>query len=135
MQLDTVHTNIRRARENAGFSQTEMAEELGVGRTSYIAFESGRTRLIHPIAGKMAERLGLTREELLFGRRPDEELLLDQAALEEWKRSTVEQYEQRLVALQEKLDAANRIISYQDTNIRTLSDSCQYLISQLRKNE
>ena len=135
VQLDTVHIRIRQAREKAGFSQTEMAEELGVGRTSYIAFENGRTRLFNPIAGKMAARLGLSPEELIFGRRPDEGLLRDQTALEEWKRATVEDYEQRLSILQEKLDAANKIISYQDANIRTLSESNHYLISQLRKNE
>lgn len=135
MLLDTVHTHIRQAREKAGFSQTEMAEELGVGRTSYIAFESGRTRLFNPIAGKMAERLGLTTEELLFGRRPDEGLLRDQESLDAWKRATIEDYEQRLAILQDKLDAADRIISYQDANIRTLTESNQYLISQLRKNE
>ena len=135
MLLDTVHTHIRQAREKAGFSQTEMAEELGVGRTSYIAFENGRTRMFNPIAGKMATRLGISLEELLFGRRPDEELLRDQTALDAWKRATVEDYEQRLAILQDKLDAANRIISYQDANIRTLSESNQYLISQLRKNE
>ena len=122
-------------REKAGFSQTEMAEELGVGRTSYIAFESGRTRLFNPIAGKMAERLGLSPEELLFGRRPDEDLLRDQAALDAWKQATIDDYEQRIAALQDKLDSVNKIVSYQDAHIRSLTDANQYLISQLRKNE
>ncbi|MBQ9660761.1 MAG: helix-turn-helix transcriptional regulator [Bacteroidales bacterium] len=135
MQLDAIHTRIRHAREQAGFSQTEMAEELGVGRTSYVAFESGHVRLFHQLVGRMADRLGLTPEELLFGTRPDEGLLRDQAALDEWKRATVTEYEQRLAALQEKLDAKNQIIETQQMTIRSLNESNQYLISQLRKNE
>ena len=135
MLPDVIHNRIRRAREQAGFSQTEMAEELGVGRTSYVAFESGRVRLFHRTVGKMAERLGISPEELLFGPRPDEGLLRDQTALDEWKRATVEEYEQRLAILQDKLDAKNQIIETQQTTIRSLNESNQYLISQLRKNE
>ena len=43
--------------------------------------------------------------------------------------------EQRIAILQDKLDAANKIISYQDANIQTLTQSNQYLLEQLRKND
>ena len=133
MTLDSVHIPIRQAREQAGFSQTEMAEELDVGRTTYIAFETGRTKLYNRLVGKMSDRLGITPEELLFGRRPDEALLRDQSSLEEWKQSIVEDFERQLAALNEKLEAANKIISYQDANIRTLTQTNQDLLEQLRK--
>ena len=135
MVLDSLHIPIRQAREQAGFSQTEMAEELGVGRTTYIAFETGRTKLYNKLVGKMCARLGITPEELLFGQRPDEALLRDQSTLEEWKRNIVDEFEQRLAALNVKLDAASKIISYQDNNIRTLTETNQYLLEQLRKND
>jgi len=133
--LDELHTRIRHAREQAGFSQREMAEELGVGRTTYINFETGRSRLFHPLLGRLAARLGMSVEELLFGERPDEQLLRDNAALEQWRRDLVLEYEQRLSALQERLDAAGRVIDAQGTTIRTLTDSNQFLMAQLSKDE
>ena len=135
MVLDSVHIPIRQAREQAGFSQTEMAEELGVGRTTYIAFETGRTKLYNRLVDKMSDRLGITPEELLFGRRPDEVLLRDQASLDEWKRNLVDDFERKLAVVNERLEAANKIISYQDANIRTLTETNQYLLEQLRKND
>ena len=133
MILDTEHILIRQAREKAGFSQTEMAEELGVGRTSYITFETGRTKLYNKLVGKMSAMLGIPPEELLFGRRPDENLLRDESAMEEWRRGLVENYERRLAGLQEQLDSANRIIACQDAHIQTLNRSNQYLLEQLGK--
>lgn len=133
MILDTEHILIRQAREKAGFSQTEMAEELGVGRTSYIAFETGRTKLYNKLVGKMSAQLGISPEELLFGRRPDESLLRDESAMEEWRRDIVDKYERRLTRLQEHLDSANRIIACQDAHIQTLNRSNQYLLEQLGK--
>ena len=133
--LDELHIRIRRAREQAGFSQGEMAEELGVGRTTYVNFETGKSRLFNPLLGRLAARLGMSVEELLFGARPDEQLLRDSAALEEWRRSLVAEYEQRLSALQERLDAAGKVIDAQGTTIRTLTDSNQFLMKQLNKDE
>lgn len=129
--LDTEHILIRQAREKAGFSQTEMAEELGVGRTSYIAFETGRTKLYNKLVGKMSALLGIPPEELLFGRRPDETLFYDPSAMDEWRQGIVEDYERRLTRLQEQLDSANRIIACQDAHIQTLNRSNQYLLEQV----
>ena len=132
MLPDEFHTNIRLAREQADLTQQEMAEELGVGRTTYIAFEVGRTQLFHPLLPKVAGRLGLSVEQLLLGR--DVNVLRDQATLDEWKHSVVEDYERRIAALQERLDAADKVISLQDANIRTLTESNRYLLEQLRKD-
>lgn len=133
--LDELHTRIRRAREQAGLSQTEMAEELGVGRTTYINFESGRTRLFNPLLESMAQRLGISVEELLYGPRPDEQLLRSNEELQRWRSSVVSDLEQRNSVLQERLEAADKVIDAQGTTIRTLSDSNQYLMEQLRKDD
>ena len=76
--LDTLHNRIREARKNTGLSQKKMAEQIGVGRNSYINFERGRTKLFNRCLYRMAEFLGVPEEELLFGRQPDEALLRDQ---------------------------------------------------------
>ena len=135
MLPDRIHTQIRQARERAGFSQAEMAEELGVGRTTYIAFEVGRTRRFHPLATKMAARLGISEEELLFGHPADDRLLRDKMALDEWKQATVSSYEQQISTLMDKLAAADKLISLLEAQQRTLTESNQYLLSQLRKND
>ena len=133
--LDELHTRIRQAREQAGLSQEKMAEELGVGRTTYVNFETGRSRLFSPLMEGMAARLGKSVEEILFGERPDDRLLRDKAALEEWRSSLVAEYESRLSALQEKVDALARVIDAQDTTIRTLKDAKQFLMTQVRTEE
>lgn len=112
-----------------------MAEELGIGKNTYVNFETGRSRLFNRVLGLLAARLGMSAEELLFGPRPDEQLLRDSVALDQWRRSLVDEYEQRISALQERLDAAGKVIEAQGTTIRTLTESNQYLMAQLRKDE
>ena len=133
--LDELHTRIRQARENAGLSQEKMAEELGVSRTTYVNFETGRSRLFNPLLDSMAERIGISTEELLFGPRPDEQLLRDSAALEEWRHNLVSEYEGRISALHGHLKAANQVIEAQGTTIRTLTDANQFLMKQFRKED
>ena len=131
---DELHTRIRRVREQAGFSQEEMAEMLGVGRTTYINFETGRSRLLHHLLEPMAERLGLSLEELLFGPR-DDRLLEDGKALQLAQQSLRDEYEQRFAAMDEQLRAANQVIEAQGTTIRTLTDANQFLMKQLNKDD
>lgn len=133
--LDELHTRIRQAREKTGLSQEKMAEELGVGRTTYINFETGRSRLLNPLLESMAALLGTTTEELLFGPRPDAQLLQDRAALEEWRSSLVAEYERRYATLEEQLKAANQVIDAQGTTIRTLTDANHFLMKQLRQED
>ena len=133
--LDELHTRIRQTREQAGLSQEKMAEDLGVGRTTYVNFETGRSRLFNPLLEGMAERLGKSIEEILFGERPDEQLLRDKAALEEWRHNLVSEYEGRISALQEHLKAAKQVIEAQGTTIRTLTDANQFLMTQFRKED
>ena len=131
--LDSLHINLRRAREKAGFSQTEMAEELGVGRTTYINFETGRTRLYNPMLDKMAGKFGMDVETLIFGERPEN--LEDPGVIAEMRSSLIAEYEEQLAKKEESLAAAQKVIDAQETTIRTLSDSNAFLMSQLRKEQ
>ena len=110
-----------------------MADELGIGRTTYINFETGKTRLFCKTLEKLARYFGVREEEILNG---EDETLRDGAlALEEEKRSIIKEYEDRLAAMAEKLEAANRIIQANERTIRTLSDTNNFLLSQLHKND
>lgn len=133
MGSDKLHLNIRRFREQNGFSQSSMADELGIGRTTYINFETGKTRLFCKTLEKLARYFGVSEEEILNGE--DETLRDGTLALEEEKRAIIKEYEDRLAAMSEKLEAANRIIQANERTIRTLSDTNNFLLSQLHKND
>ena len=102
MQNDFFHINLRRARERAGLSQAELADEIGVGRTTIVSLESGRTRLFNKTVSLIAKRLGITDEALLCGREV-EELLREEPSRIEREQAIRDEYEQRLDTLREKL--------------------------------
>lgn len=133
MDSDKLHTNIRRFRENSGFSQTSMADELGVGRTTYINFETGKTRIFCKTLEKLASYFGVSEEDILYGSRDDE--LLNDSAAEEEKRAIIKEYENRLSVIVEKLEAAERVIKTNERAIKTLSETNNFLLSQLHKND
>lgn len=135
MELDAIHTRIKQARISTGLTQVALAEALGVGRTTYIAFESGRTRLYKDIVDKLARFYHTTPEEFLYGRRMDERLLRDQASLDEWKRAIVDDYENRLADVREKLSAALETIKKQDETIRQNEETIHYLLKELREKD
>lgn len=136
MDSDKLHANIRRFRENSGFSQTSMADELGIGRTTYINFETGKTRIFCKTLEKLASYFNVSEEEILYGFQC-EELLNDNAgnSSEEEKRAIIREYEQRLSTVVEKLEAAERVIRTNERAIKTLSETNNFLLSQLHKND
>lgn len=136
MDSDKLHANIRRFRENSGFSQTSMADELGIGRTTYINFETGKTRIFCKTLEKLASYFNVSEEEILYGLQC-EELLNDNAgnSSEEEKRAIIREYEQRLSTVVEKLEAAERVIRTNERAIKTLSETNNFLLSQLHKND
>lgn len=85
MGSDKLHLNIRRFREQNGFSQSSMADELGIGRTTYVNFETGKTRLYCKTLEKLARYFGVTEEEILSGGN-DEDLLKESARSAEEQR-------------------------------------------------
>ena len=134
MQNDFFHTNLRQARELAGLSQAELADEIGVSRTTIVALESGRTRLFNKTIPLIARRLGVSVETLLCGGRV-EDLLLEQSSILERERTLREEFERQRQVLQDKLDAEVRLNKVLQGNVDSLTQSNQYLLSQLRKEQ
>ena len=132
MQHDFFHINLRRARERAGLTQVELAEELGVGRTTVVSLENGTTRLFNKNLPLIADRLGISLEELLCGADAGF-LLADEPSRCERERALVDDYEQRIRILQDKLDGATRLNDALQANVDSLTRSNQYLLEQLRK--
>ena len=134
MQNDFFHTNLRQARELAGLSQAELADEIGVSPTTIVALESGRTRLFNKTIPLIARRLGVSVETLLCGGRV-EDLLLEQPSILERERTLREEFERQRQVLQDKLDAEVRLNKVLQGNVDSLTQSNQYLLSQLRKEQ
>jgi DNA-binding XRE family transcriptional regulator len=131
---DFFHNNLKRAREQAGYSQAKLADEIGIGRTTYVALESGRTRLFSKHVGKIAACLGLSIEELLCG-CTEKELLSERASMDEWKKTVVDDYERQLAELRDKLEATRQLNDALQANVHSLTESQNYLLSQLRKDQ
>ena len=130
---DKTHTDIRKFREKTGLSQAMMAEELGIGRTTYINFEKGNVRLFSKTLTKFAEYLGMTEEEVIFsGYGPADELLKDRRSFEDEKRAVVEDYENRLSAANEKIRSLYEIIKAHELTIKTLIEANSFLMARLR---
>ena len=134
MLYDFFHTNIRQARERAGLSQEELAEGIGVGRTTIVSLETGKTRLFNKNIPKVAGQLGITVEELVCG-MPADALLQDQMSWAEREHALTTEYEQRIQALQDKLDDARRLNKALQDNVDSLTTSHNYLLEQLRKEQ
>lgn len=74
-----MHTRIRAARENAGYTREQFAEKLDVS-VSYLAeLERGRTGISVKMLIKVCNVLGLSADYVIFGEeRSGDKLLLDQ---------------------------------------------------------
>lgn len=134
MQNDFFHIHLRQARELAGLSQAELAEEIGVGRTTIVALESGRTRLFNKTVSLIADRLGISVETLLCGGRV-EDLLREEPSRLEREHAIRDEYEQRLQVLQDKLEAEQRLNKALQDNVDSLSQSNKFLLKQLGKEK
>lgn len=62
---------VKEIREKKGFSQAEVAGKIGISRSSYIAFEQGKTELSLCQATKLVDLLGISLEELKRGIMPN----------------------------------------------------------------
>ena len=94
--MDKLHENIRRVRIKLGYSQDDMAEKMGIERSTYSNFELGKTKLFGKSMTRFAAAVGLS----------EEEILLDETALTAgYLQSGV--LEDRIDALEAKIDLVN----------------------------
>ena len=100
-----MHTRIRQARENLGYTREKFAEKLDVS-VSYLAeLERGRTGISVKMLIKVCNVLGLSADYVLFGlEREDDALRLD----------TIHRIDQKYIPLVDKMLAELLAISGQD---------------------
>jgi hypothetical protein len=103
-----IKEHIYQNRESKGISQKEMAEKLGLDRTTYRSIEKGKTKLLNSHIYEIAEHLNISTEELVLGYFPDSESC---ATLEEYKTDMEEKirkinsdHEKQVFALNKEID-------------------------------
>lgn len=62
---ENFNDNLRTARERKGFSQKEMAERIGVAKSTYSLYESGNREPNVQTIKKIADTLNVSADELL----------------------------------------------------------------------
>jgi len=61
--------NLKKARKNNGLSQLAVAEKIGVGKTTYLAWEHGTNPPPADKLALLAQVLGVSVDALLFGEK------------------------------------------------------------------
>ena len=134
MVEDFFHNNIRKAREEAGLSQTELAESIGVVRSTINDLECGRTNLFNKNVPLIADRLGISIEQLICGTRPEQNLE-DPFTRTERENALREEFERRITSLQEQLDSEKRVTDTLQKSLDFLTRTHNFLLDQLRKDQ
>lgn len=62
---DKFHENLKQARINSGMTQAEIAEKIGVAKSTYSLYESGRREPDVQKIKQLASALNMTGDELL----------------------------------------------------------------------
>ncbi|MFH1326385.1 MAG: helix-turn-helix domain-containing protein [Candidatus Falkowbacteria bacterium] len=62
---------IKDLRNKKGLTQADVAEKIGISRSSYISFEQGKTELSLSEASKLADMFGISLEEIKNGLKPN----------------------------------------------------------------
>ena len=122
---DFFHNNLVRTRVNAGLTQEQLAEHLGVSRSVIVSLEGGRTNLFNKNISGIARILGTTEEELLCGVSADT-LLHDEMTRSEREKAIIADYERRISELQaenDKLRNENETIRNEKEIYKELSET------------
>lgn len=126
---EQIHSRIRRFRENLGLTQEEIADELGIGRTTYINFEKGNISLHCRTLRLLAEFANVSEEQILYGRNISEEsLLCDDRDFEQEKRALIEEYEQRIASLNATISELRSSQKDKDELIKSQMKTIEYLL-------
>ena len=65
--MGKVHEYLKILRQRQGLSQDDMADKMGIERSTYSNFELGKTNLFSPNLAKAAQVLGVSEDEILIG--------------------------------------------------------------------
>lgn len=109
MDNQSIKNNIYKLRRDKGMSQEEVANLMDISLTSYRKIEKGETNLISERITQLAEALGITEQELLWGYNPNSSQAQMQAEIQRL-RQTVEEKSEQIELLKKALSDKEEII-------------------------
>lgn len=95
---------VKELREEKGWTQAELAEKLGVKRTSAANYEQGISFPPLPTLDRMARLFGVSLDALVWGEEPPEQAIRDRDLLKFFKRLDALDYRAK-AALMEIMEA------------------------------
>jgi len=125
MDEKSIIDNLENKRLEKGFTQSEIAEKIGIARNTYVNLISGRTRVISEHLQPLADLLGVGLDELLLGYKPFKEsdsLLKDSNGFEEQRLALIKKYEDDLTAMRDRLKYRDETIADLRNHIKTLQE-------------
>lgn len=134
----SIKEHILRRRVESGFSQKEMAEKLGMDRTTYRGLEKGRTKLINSRIKDIADHLDITTEEIVLGYTPEPDSI---KAFEDYKadynnrlKSMKENYENIIAAKSKELEVLKTLVHEQAERIKDKDEMIALLKQRNKEN-
>ncbi|MBO4605703.1 MAG: helix-turn-helix transcriptional regulator [Bacteroidales bacterium] len=122
MSNSSIKKNIAKVRESLNLTQAEMADKLGISRQAYINLEHGKTAVINKQITKMAETCDMPEEKIMYGYSIEEvssAMLQENEAYKEQMTALVEEKDEEISSLKEKLDVLTELIFAERQNIKT----------------
>jgi len=113
--LNKYFSFIKKLRAERGFSQLEIAGELGISRSSYIAFEQGKRELTLAEAGELGKIFQISLEDIQAGKISMPEVILEKSkSVKKSKKRDLNDPtpEERISVPQEKIEKFKQVLLY-----------------------
>jgi len=106
------HAFIKSLRTQRGFSQLEIAQKLGISRSSYIAFEQGKRELTLAEANILSRIFEISLEDILSGKTTAPEVILERTTGVKRPKIVDDKMRERVSIPKEKVQKFKQVLMY-----------------------
>ena len=134
MSNASIKQNLAKLRESMNLTQAEMADKLGISRQAYINLEHGKTAVINKQITKIAETYNVPEEKVMYGYSMEEvssAMLQENEACKEQMTAVIEERDEEISSLKEKLDVLTELIFAERQNIKTQNQLIEELKTRI----
>ncbi len=110
--INKYYSLIKRLRTEKGVSQQDVAEKLGIARSSYIAFEQGKRDLTLSEAVVLCQIFQISLEDIQAGKISMPEVILEKSEKAKPAKQMTDEVWERVSVPQEKVDKFKQVLLY-----------------------